>query len=60
MFYTWFTAMHTRVDIAIHGPHDEARLVSLTQDIASELQRLEHIGNFFDPTSELSLVNRLA
>ena len=60
LFYTWFTAMHTRVDIAIHGPHDEARLVSLTQDIASELQRLEHIGNFFDPTSELSLVNRLA
>ena len=60
LFYTWFTAMHTRVDIAIHGPHTEASLVSLAGDIARELQRLEALGNFFDPASELSVVNRLA
>ena len=60
LFYTWFTAMHTRVDIAIHGAHTEAVLVSLAHDIARELQRLEALGNYFDPTSELSTVNRLA
>lgn len=60
LFYTWFTAMHTRVDIAIHGPHTEDGLVSLAHDIVRELHRLEALGNFFDPTSELSTVNRLA
>lgn len=60
LFYAWFPAMHTRVDLAFCGTHTEDRLLALAQGIQQELHRLEAMANYFDPTSELATLNRLA
>lgn len=57
--YTWFEAMHTRVDIVFCNK-DENELKKLALLIQEELQRIEKIGNRFDLDSELGRVNRLA
>jgi thiamine biosynthesis lipoprotein len=56
LLYAWFSAMHTRVDLLLHGK-PEAELQSLVVQISETLQELEKIANFFDPASELSRVN---
>ena len=60
LLYAWFQAMHTRVDVALYGTYSEEHLLGIAGQIEKELQRLENIGNYFDPTSELSQTNRLA
>ena len=55
--YVWFGAMHTRVDLLLPG-NKEKQLKEVASQIASEIGRLEKIGSYFDPESELSLLNR--
>ena len=57
--YAWFSAMHTKVDLLLLGK-EEAALKSVSSQIAAEIEHLEKIGNYFDPESELSYVNRSA
>lgn len=59
MLYAWFFAMHTRIDIVLCG-EDEPGLKQTIGRIYKELSRLEKVGNYFDPSSELSRVNREA
>lgn len=73
--YIYFEAMHTRFDIlvdftATDNPTESRQVmgwgapasetVALGEDIAAALAELEAVGNRFDPSSELSDVNRMA
>lgn len=58
--YSWFSAMHTRVDILLVCDKTEAELLEIINDISTELERLERIGNYYNPESELYEVNRIA
>lgn len=60
LFYAWFLSMHTRVDIILCSRKSEGELQLVVNRIYDELCRLEKIANFYDPTSELSIVNRTA
>lgn len=60
LLYAWFSAMHTRVDIALIAPSSEEQMLGIAREIKQEIHRLETLGNCFDPTSELARVNRLA
>lgn len=60
LFYGWFSAMHTRFDIAMSGGMQEQEMVVLTERIRKEVLHLESVGNYFDESSELSQVNRYA
>ena len=59
MLYAWFFSMHTRIDILLCG-EDEPKLKQTINLIYTELNRLEKIGSYFDPSSELSRVNQTA
>lgn len=59
IFYAWFAAMHTRIDIAFcHLPEYDS--LYLATEIQKETLRIENLANRFNPHSELSRVNRLA
>lgn len=58
ILYAWFSAMHTRVDIALVSVLDEAVLVGVAERIRDRIAEIERIGNCFDPQSELSRLNR--
>jgi len=60
IFYAWFEAMHTRIDIAISTDILRNDLVEILSEIEAEVRKFELIANRFDPKSELSLVNRNA
>lgn len=60
MFYGWFSAMHTRVDVAMYGNRMEEEWIEIAEHIRQEILRLESIGNCFDEKSELAFVNRNA
>ncbi len=59
VFYAWFEAMHTRIDIALCNM-DEENATSLTEEIYTEIKRIEQMSDRFNLQSELSQVNRLA
>ena len=59
IFYGWFQAMHTRIDIALCRL-DEQRALELTEKIYAEINRIELMADRFNPQSEISLINRLA
>ncbi len=59
LFYTWFEAMHTRIDLVFCHLSEES-CKQLREEIIQELSRLEKILNRFDPESELSIVNKTA
>ena len=59
LLYAWFTAMHTRVDIVIHGWGDEKELMDVIYRIEEALRQLEGAANFYDPESELAKINRI-
>ncbi|MEA4974968.1 MAG: FAD:protein FMN transferase [Paludibacter sp.] len=59
IFYGWFSAMHTRVDIALCGL-DEQHALELTEKIYAEINRVELMADRFNPRSEISMINRLA
>lgn len=60
IFYAWFSAMHTRVDITLAGDRTESDMLAATADMRSRILLTERTGNCFDPESELSAVNREA
>lgn len=57
MLYSWFSAMHTRVDIIIMGKKDKDELLCIIENIHDRIAEIESIGNCFDPSSELSQLN---
>lgn len=59
--YVWFEAMHTRVDILLKsGSHPESGLLDIAEGMRRIITDLEKAGNRFDPSSELSRLNRLS
>lgn len=58
MLYSWFTAMHTRIDIALCGPA-ENDLIAITGKVSDRISQLEKTANFFDPESELAILNKI-
>ena len=60
MYYTWFGAMHTRVDIAIVSQHDEESLGGISEKIYRRVDEIERMANCFNLDSELSAINRSA
>ena len=57
--YSWFPAMHTRVDILLYGKPEED-LQNIVAVISDTLTELEMTANFFDPSSELAKLNNIA
>ena len=57
LFYSWFSAMHTRVDLVMHGNRCEEDWLRMANEIYDEILRLELVGNCFDEKSELAQVN---
>lgn len=57
LFYCWFSAMHTRVDILLHGAGNESCCSRTAEEIKGRIEEIESIGNCFDPQSELSKYN---
>ncbi len=57
LFYAWFEALHTRVDLAICSKIDQDGLVEFVKMLQIEIEKFELIGNRFDPKSEISHVN---
>ena len=60
LFYGWFSAMHTRMDIVLYGCRLESEWQEITERIYQEILRLELIGNCYNEKSELAYVNRNA
>jgi len=59
MLYTWFMAMHTRIDIILcHKPEEE--LKDVARRIKFELTELEKLANYYDTESELYKLNQQA
>lgn len=54
--YTWWQAMHTRIDIILSG-HSENSLKNVAYKIEKELKVLEMMGSYFDKSGELYLLN---
>lgn len=58
LLYTWFEAMHTRVDLLLyHSDFSERELLLLADGIQNEVVRIETFGSRFLPCSEVSVVN---
>lgn len=57
LFYAWFLSMHTRVDIILCSRKPEGELLLVVNRIYDALCRLEKMANFYDPASELSILN---
>ncbi len=53
-YYAWFQALHTRVDLLLIGPLCEEKFEVAEASVSAELHDVEHMGNRFDPDSELS------
>lgn len=60
LFYAWFLSMHTRVDIILCSRKSKEELLLTVNHIYNVLCRLEKTANYYDPTSELAYVNRMA
>jgi thiamine biosynthesis lipoprotein len=58
LFYCWFSAMHTRVDILFQGAGSENSYSNIAEEIKQRIDDIELIGNCFNPQSELSRYNR--
>ncbi len=57
IYYTWFQAMHTRVDFLFVTDGAESFLNALSEKAFREITRIEKSANAFDPQSELSHIN---
>lgn len=56
LFYAWFEAMHTRVDIAICNLSEIDSKIR-TEKIRTEIFRIEKFSDRFNPETEISLIN---
>jgi len=59
IFYAWFEAMHTRIDIVLCNLSKE-KSITLGDYIYDEIERISSIVNRFDVNSELSNLNNFA
>lgn len=59
-FTSGFPSMHTRVDILLCSQKSEEELLSVAERIHEALSCLEKTANYYDPASELAVVNRTA
>lgn len=59
IFYAWFEAMHTRIDIALCHLSEEDSIV-LMDKICNETKRIEQMSDRFNPQSEISEINMIA
>ncbi|MCD8043630.1 MAG: FAD:protein FMN transferase [Tannerellaceae bacterium] len=59
MYYVWFSAMHTRIDIILCD-RAEAECKDIGKLIYDKIRHLEKVGNYFEPTSELYQLNQKA
>lgn len=57
LYYYWFSAMHTRVDVVMLGKKEKDFFFSVSNDIYNRVKELELLGNCFNPQSELSKFN---
>lgn len=57
IYYTWFSAMHTRVDFLFVANEAESFFKELSLKAFRKIAALEITANAFDPASELSFVN---
>ncbi len=60
LYYTWFSAMHTRVDILFCSQKTEQELEAVSSHIRQYIADIELMANCFNEHSELAQVNRLA
>ncbi len=60
LFYAWFEAMHTRVDMAFVVEATRTDMQQIASEIETEIVKYEKIANRFSPKSELSFVNENA
>lgn len=56
IFYAWFEAMHTRIDIALCNL-PEVVSKAICEKMQTEIIRIAKFSNRFDPESEITLVN---
>ncbi len=57
LFYGWFSAMHTRVDILLPGTESEDFCCAVAAEVADTIRGIETVGNCFNPQSELGRFN---
>ncbi len=57
IYYTWFTAMHTRVDLLFAANEAESFFSDISLKTFHEIASIEKLANAFDSESELSFVN---
>ncbi len=57
VYYTWFQAMHTRIDFLFVTDEAESFLNELSEKAFREIIGIEKTANAFDPQSELSYIN---
>lgn len=56
--YSWFSAMHTRVDIVlVSNNHTEEQMRKVADDIAESIRLIERDANCFSPYSAISRLN---
>lgn len=60
LLYTWFGAMHSRVDIAIVSDKTEEPLMQCVESMRRRIADIERTANCFSPESELAAINRHA
>ncbi|MBN2639543.1 MAG: FAD:protein FMN transferase [Bacteroidales bacterium] len=60
LFYAWFSAMHTRIDILISTINTDEDHYSIVQRVEAEIKRVEAFANRFDEKSELARLNQMA
>lgn len=57
LFYTWFSAMFTRVDMIFCTDASRTDLKDIAQNISDQIAGIEAFANRFDENSELSKLN---
>lgn len=57
LFYVWFSAMFTRVDMIIYTDDSKTNLKDIAQQIKNQISRIEAFANRFNENSELSKLN---
>lgn len=57
LFYAWFEAMHTRIDVAISADIQRDDLVDIVTEMEMKIVEIERVGNRFNQQSEISYVN---
>ncbi len=60
LFYAWFPAMHTRIDLMFFVDEARNNMIAIAEKIETEIKKLESLANRFDQDSELSIINQTA